>query len=102
LPQIMNHGSSAVDPNILATCTNCHLDADAGIYYPGQFHASLAVLLMAAQPTTCVSCHAMSTPTGFVGAIKNDRTPPSGEMKHDAVVWTGAAPGSVPALSADC
>ena len=101
LPQIMNHGSSAVDPTVMATCTNCHLDAAAGIYYPGQLHASLAVL-MAAQPTTCVDCHGTSAPTGFVGAIKNDRSPPSGEMKHDAVEWAAAGPTSTPALGADC
>jgi hypothetical protein len=57
---------------------------------------------MAAQPTTCVDCHATSAPTGFVGAVAGSRTPASGEMKHDAVVWTAAAPGTSPALTADC
>ena len=101
LPQRMNHGTSAVDANVLSTCTNCHLDAAAGVYYPGQFHASLAVM-MSPQPTTCVDCHAASKPIGFVGPLKADRTPPSGEMKHDAVVWGGGAPGMTGAVNVDC
>ncbi len=101
LPQLMNHGTTAVDATVLATCTNCHLDAASGIYYPGQFHASLAVLMIA-QPTVCSDCHTPSMPNGFVGPIKPDRTPVSGEMKHDAVTWSGGAPGATSAVSVDC
>ena len=101
LPQVMNHGTSAVDATVLSTCTNCHLDAASGIYYPGQFHASLAVLMLP-QPTTCIDCHKPSMPSGFVGAIKSDRTPPSGEMKHDAVAWNGGAPGMTSAVTVEC
>ena len=101
LPQVMNHATTAVDATVLSSCTNCHLDAGAGIYYPGQFHASLAVL-MVPQPTVCSDCHAPSMPTGFVGAIRTDRTPPSGEMKHDAVVWIGGVPAMTSAVTADC
>jgi len=32
LPQRMNHATSAVDATVMSTCTNCHLDAAAGIY----------------------------------------------------------------------
>ena len=101
LPQMMNHATTAVDATVLSTCTNCHLDAGAGIYYPGQFHASLAVL-MVPQPTVCSDCHTASKPTGFVGPINPSRSPPSGEMKHDAVAWTGGAPSTTAILTADC
>lgn len=101
LPQIMNHGTSAVDATVLSTCTTCHLDASAGIYYPGMFHASLAVNMLP-QPTSCTDCHTASMPTGFVGALKSDRTPASGEMKHDAVTWNGASPGTTGLVSKEC
>jgi len=32
LPQRMNHATTAVDATVMSTCTNCHLDAAAGIY----------------------------------------------------------------------
>jgi cytochrome c551/c552 len=101
LPQVMNHGSPALDAGILATCANCHLDAGSGIYYPGQLHASLAVL-KAPQPAACGDCHAATMPTGFVGPLDGNRTPASGAMKHDAVAWTGGAPGATPLVTADC
>ena len=101
LPQVMNHGTTAVDATVLSTCTNCHSDAASGIYYPGQFHASLAVLMLP-QPSTCIDCHKPSMPTGFVGPLKVDRTPDTGEMKHDAVGWNGSAPGTTPAVTVEC
>ena len=47
---------------------------------------------MIAQPTACSDCHLATMPTGFVGPTATDpATPASGEMKHDAVVWSNGA-----------
>ena len=70
-----------------AVCANCHAQADQGQYYPGVMHWSLTNLGVP-QPATCSECHGGSAPTGFVGALDNRRSPSTGEMKHDAVVWS--------------
>ena len=101
LPQMMNHATAALDPSVLSSCTTCH-DTGAGLYYPGTMHASLDVAKMA-QPTACGDCHAATMPTGFVGPIAaSGRTPPSGEMKHDAVLWNNGAPSMTMAVSGEC
>lgn len=101
----MNHQSAQVPAAAFSSCGNCHLNiADGGgVYYPGNFHSSMANLLMP-KPTTCADCHAASQPTGFVGptATNPARTPPSGEMKHDAVVWNNGAPTTTKIVTADC
>ncbi len=76
-----------LDAAAFASCGNCHVNAGAGAYYPGNLHSALANLNLA-QPSGCLDCHASSKPIGFVGltAINPARTPASGEMKHDAVL----------------
>src|SRR3989441_5734782 len=87
LPMPMDHGTTHVDAAAFASCGNCHANAGAGAYYPGNLHSALANLNLA-QPSGCLDCHASSVPIGFVGltAINPARTPASGEMKHDAVL----------------
>jgi hypothetical protein len=97
----MNHTATAVDAGILSVCSNCHAQADQGQYYPGVMHWSLANL-GAAQPATCNECHGSSAPSGFVGALDAKRTPSSGEMKHDAVVWANNAPTSTKVVTWGC
>src|SRR3989454_7663361 len=89
LPMSMDHATTHVDATAFASCGNCHPGASAGAYYPGNLHASLSNLSLA-QPSACVDCHASSKPIGFVGptATNPARTPASGEMKHDAVLWS--------------
>ncbi|MDP1825906.1 MAG: hypothetical protein Q8L48_21765 [Archangium sp.] len=98
LPMGMNHASA---PG--SSCADCHVNADLGHFYPGQLHGSL-LALMQPQPTTCAGCHAASAPVGFVGptATRPARTPPSGEMKHDAVAWAAGAPTTTALVTADC
>ena len=99
----MMHSSSEVPPVGMAACTNCHQTAASGSYYPGNLHSSLD-LLQQTQPTACVDCHTVTRPTGFVGPIPATwvRTPASGEMKHDAVVWSNGAPTATPIVTQDC
>src|SRR5947209_8782172 len=78
-------------------CSTCHAGAATGTFLPGRLHASLA-----SQPQTCLGCHAASVPVGFVGPIDARRTPASGEMKHDAVLWSGGAPTSTQAAPQEC
>ena len=87
----------------LATCTQCHLEAGSGVYFPGSLHSALANS-KAPPPATCESCHAATEPLGFVGptATTPARTPSSGEMKHGAVKWAGGVPTAAPAYVADC
>ena len=103
LPMPMNHGTTKAPAGAFSSCLNCHLKADAGVYYPGSLHSSLANLKLA-QPTGCLECHAGSVPTGFVGpaATSPVRIPPSGEMKHDAVAWTNLQLTSTALVSNDC
>lgn len=96
LPMTMNHGSPEVPA---ADCASCHLGAGSGTFLPGTLHRTVAT-----QPSRCASCHANARPAGFVGptATSPARTPPSPEMKHDAVQWANGAPTSIALVSADC
>ncbi len=102
LPMGMDHATTQVPLSGVA-CSTCHADQGAGVFYPGRLHSSLANLGVA-QPTACSDCHAASAPTGFVGPVAASpaRTPPSGEMKHDAVLWSSGAPTTTRAVTADC
>jgi hypothetical protein len=108
LPMPMNHASTEVSPAALSTCANCHSDAATGVYFPGNLHSSLANLSTTdptiTEPSACASCHSDSMPIGFVGptATSPVRTPPSGEMKHDAVAWANDAPTSTPLVPTNC
>lgn len=99
----MNHATTAVPSEALSACTNCHADVDSGSFANGLFHPAIEDLGLA-QPTVCTDCHTVSAPIGFVGKIATApaRTPPSGEMKHDAVLWAGGAPGTTAAVPANC
>jgi len=108
LPMPMNHGSTEVAAAAMSSCTNCHQDAAAGVYYPGNFHSSVANLgkldPAVTEPTACASCHSSSMPVGFVGpmAMNPMRNPASGEMKHDAVSWAGGTPTATTVVPKDC
>ena len=113
LPMPMNHkvtsaafgGAQAPRDQAFSACLNCHPTAGAGAYFPGVLHASLDVLKVP-QPTACLECHATSAPAGFVGPIPAPplpvRSPPSGEMAHDAVTWTGPLRGATPLVPQEC
>lgn len=102
LPMGMDHATTEVNVAAMA-CSTCHTDANAGAFFPGQLHSTLANRSQPA-PTACVDCHLGSVPTGFVGPTASNpaRTPPSGEMKHDAVVWSAGAPTATRLVTADC
>ena len=97
LPMPMFHRSASIPTSL--SCITCHTGANSGSFFPGQLHVSLAT-----QPATCIDCHATSVPNGFVGptATNPARTPPSAEMKHDAVLWTNGVPTSTPAVPQEC
>src|SRR6267142_2320981 len=99
----MSHTSTALPSAVMSGCANCHVITRNGSYYPGKLHASLASLGLA-QPDACLECHSTSMPVGFVGptATSPVRVPPSGEMKHDAVVWAKGAPTTTPAAPVEC
>lgn len=99
----MNHETTSVSSEALSACTNCHPDAADGEYRPGLFHATIEDMGLD-QPTDCTDCHTGSRPIGFVGptAMSPERTPPSGEMKHDAVLWAGGTPSTTPAVPTNC
>jgi hypothetical protein len=103
LPQGMNHTCTTMPPEAFSTCVNCHLNAGSGAFYPGDLHSSLANLKVS-QPWACADCHSVSMPLGFVGPTATNplRTPASGEMKHDAVVWAAGAPTTTAIVTADC
>ncbi len=103
LPMVMNHQATAVPNAVLADCATCHQDAAAGSYFPGVLHAALANAGVA-QPVKCAECHTASQPDGFVGPLATApaRTPPSGEMRHEAVAWVNGARGTAPLVTADC
>jgi len=103
LPMNMVHSSPEVKAPASSACANCHLTASSGVYFPGTFHSALANLAQA-QPTTCISCHGPDAPTGFVGpnATSPARTPPSGEMRHDAVSWNVNVRGTTALVSTEC
>jgi len=102
LPMGMDHATAQVDMAGLA-CSACHLDINGGSLYPGLLHSSLANLAQPA-PATCKDCHAGSVPSGFVGpfATSPARSPASGEMKHDAVAWSGGVATTTRVVTADC
>lgn len=99
LPQEMNHQTAALPTAVRDDCASCHPGAAAGTYYPGTLHLSLTV-----QPLTCLDCHANTLPDGFVGltATSPARTPPSGEMRHDAVAWSMGAATAMKLVTQDC
>ncbi|MBK7860857.1 MAG: hypothetical protein IPJ65_20090 [Archangiaceae bacterium] len=86
----------------MSACTNCHVDAAKGVYTQAQLHYSLIDL--GVTPTGCSDCHAVSAPVGFVGppASSPPRNPASGEMRHEAVLWSSGAPGTQALVSTDC
>jgi hypothetical protein len=98
----MNHASMQIPPAAMSACGNCHADADAGSYYPGTFHLSLNSMMLA--PLGCSDCHANAAPEGFVGppATAPVRSPPSPEMRHEAVAWVNGAPGTQALVPQDC
>jgi hypothetical protein len=97
----MNHAATAVDAGVLFVCGNCHAQADQGQYYPGVMHWSLANLGVP-QPKVCSECHRVTEPNGFVGTLDARRTPSTGEMRHDAVLWSNGAPTTTRVVTADC
>lgn len=101
IPLTMNHRATAVDAGVLVVCANCHAQADQGQYYPGVMHWSL-INLGVPQPTTCVECHGGHFPKSFVGALDARRSPSSGAMRHDAVVWAGNAPTTTKIVTMGC
>ncbi len=103
LPMVMNHGSADVSPDVLSDCASCHPNLKTTGYFSGVLHASLAAL-GAPQPTACVSCHADTMPTGFVGpaATSPVRVPSSGEMRHEAVAWANDVPSTTRMVTTNC
>ncbi|HMC68056.1 MAG TPA: hypothetical protein VKJ07_02780, partial [Mycobacteriales bacterium] len=99
LPMPMFHSSGTV-PSTVA-CVSCHAGAPTGAFFPGRLHSSLATQGVA-QPGTCADCHAASAPAGFVGPLNPARTPVTGEMKHDAVLWSGGVRTTTLAVTQDC
>ncbi|MBK7857761.1 MAG: hypothetical protein IPJ65_03855 [Archangiaceae bacterium] len=103
LKMTMNHASVDVPAGGSSACANCHVGAASGAFFPGTLHSALANLTLP-QPASCASCHAAAMPRGFVGptATQPARTPPSPEMKHDAVGWAAAVPGITRLVPDDC
>jgi hypothetical protein len=103
LSMVMNHSSPQAPASIITDCKSCHPNIDRTSYFPGTFHASLTAKGVA-QPALCVSCHAATTPVGFVGqtATSPARVPASGEMRHDAVLWANGLTTNNPIVTADC
>ncbi|MHB8876868.1 MAG: hypothetical protein ACYC8T_24490 [Myxococcaceae bacterium] len=101
LHMTMNHAALSVSAGVLEVCSNCHAQADQDQYYPGVMHWSLTTLGVA-QPTTCDECHGSSGPKSFSGDPDPRRTPVTGEMRHDAVVWAGDAPTTTRIVTAGC
>jgi hypothetical protein len=99
LPMPMNHKSAALPAGATSSCSNCH--ASGGNFFPGRLHSSLAALLLP-QPSRCLDCHQGSAPTGFVGPVAAGRAPPSGEMRHDAMVWNASGRTKTAAIAPDC
>jgi hypothetical protein len=101
---VMNHSSTTFPANL--PCITCHVndDPDAGVpvFFPGVFHSSLDLALIP-QPTACSDCHASDRPTGFVGTNAGPvRSPDSGEMRHEAVLWSGGMPTATAIVTQDC
>jgi hypothetical protein len=101
LPMSMDHASQQIPTGAMSGCGNCHAEIARGSYYPGVFHASLEAQGIA-QPSACADCHRDATPLGFVGPLIATRDPPSGEMRHDAVAWSGSQQASTAIALEDC
>ncbi len=103
LPMPMNHGAMAIDAGVLNDCSACHTEANSNVYFPGLMHSSLASI-GEPQPARCAECHTPTQPIGFVGALATApaRTPPTGEMRHDAVSWANGAPTTTHLVGQDC
>ncbi len=104
LPMRMNHQTTQVDAAAFSDCVNCHSNlSSGGSYFPGLFHSSLANLKLAS-PSACSDCHSDTMPKGFVGSLATApaRSPASGEMKHDAVVWDNGTPGTTGIVGKEC
>lgn len=97
----MDHATHQVAAAVMTDCSGCHATAEAGAYFPGELHPSLANLDLP-QPTTCAGCHQATMPVGMVGPVDNSRQPASGGMKHDAVHWANRAPTAMRAVTQDC
>src|SRR5256885_2117871 len=95
LPMPMFHSSATVPQS--TACSVCHAGAATGTFSHGLLHGSLAN-----QPAACLDCHAASAPAGFVGPIDVKRTPASGEMKHDAVLWSNGVRTATLASPQEC
>jgi hypothetical protein len=106
LPMSMDHASTDISQAAMSACANCHSNTSTGSYYPGYLHVSLATLGKTdhtiTQPQACASCHSDAIPVGFVGPISTNRTPASGEMKHDAVAWANGKPTTTAIVSTEC
>ncbi len=103
LSMTMNHGSTDASAAVMSDCSGCHPNSKKSGFFPGKFHDSLSDLGFN-QPTSCGSCHLDAMPNGFVGptATSPARTPPSGEMRHDAVAWVSDGPTNARIVSTDC
>ncbi|HUM00239.1 MAG TPA: hypothetical protein VLU24_12675, partial [Mycobacterium sp.] len=103
LSMTMNHGSTDAPKAVMSDCVNCHPNSKKNGFFPGVFHDSLGDMSMS-QPTSCSSCHLDAMPTGLVGptATNPARTPPTGEMRHDAVGWAGQSPTGARLVPTDC
>ena len=99
----MNHGSTDAPGAVMSDCANCHPNSKKSGFFPGAFHDSLNDMSMP-QPTSCSSCHLDAMPTGLVGptATNPARTPPTGEMRHDAVGWVSTAPTNARIVPTNC
>ena len=66
----------------------------SGAYYPGRAPLLARQSGRAPAGRPAPTATPPSQPTGFVGPLASTpaRNPPSGEMKHDAVAWSGGAP----------
>ena len=113
LPMPMTHQTTQVPAAAMSACTTCHQMNDGNLY-PGFFHDALTAQGLA-QPVACLECHAVvpsnaasatstSMPAGFVGPVGTTppRDPPSGEMRHDAVVWNKEVQTATPLVTQRC
>src|SRR5207237_586434 len=102
LPGNFDHAVKGADD-----CFSCHQATIASNIY-GRYFNSEGTLpggdwaAGVAQPGACLDCHASSAPVGFVGHVDPARSPASGAMKHDAVVWSGGARTAIPVISQEC
>src|SRR2546426_9881870 len=93
LPMPMDHGTTHVDAAAFASCGNCHANAGAGAYYPGNLHSAWRISTLRSRPGAWIATP-VRVPSDFSAptATNPARTPASGEMKHDAVLWSNGLP----------